>query len=87
MDRHCSEGTLSNGTVPSGDPYPQDQRTRPGLKLSHPLNDHTNSTRADTPLEFDYRYRVPALFGQLDYDLSDDVSIATSIVQVNTALS
>jgi outer membrane receptor for ferrienterochelin and colicin len=34
--------------------------------------------RADTPPDFDYRYRVPALFGQLDYDLSDDVSIAAS---------
>ena len=40
-------GTLSNGTVPSGDPYPQDQRTRrldAGLKLSHPLNDHTTAS-------------------------------------------
>ena len=126
-------GTLSNGTVPSGDPYPQDQRTRrldAGVKLSHPLSDHTTASvrasvmrqdhdhrfgdrlevdrhetqllelsvarnssratwvggaalqidqyRADTPPDFDYRYSVPALFGQLDYDLSDNVSIAVS---------
>ena len=133
MTENRRGGTLADGTVPSGDPYPQDQRTRrldAGVKFSHPLNDHTavavrasamrqdhdhrfgarleadrhetqllefsvsrNSSRAtwvggaayqidqyraDTPPEFNYRYRVPALFGQLDYDLSDDVSIAAS---------
>ena len=126
-------GTISDGTVPSGNPFPQDQKTRrldAGMKLSHPLNELTtvevrassmrqdhdhrfggrlevdrhetrllelsvvrNSSRitlvggaayqvdqyqADMLPAFDYRYRVPALFGQVDYDLSDDVAIAAS---------
>ena len=126
-------GTTPTGTVPTGSPFPQDQKTQridAGIKLSHSLNELTtvelrassmrqdhdhrfgdrleidrhetrllelsvtrNSSRmtlvggtayqvdqysADMLPAFDYRYRVPALFGQIDYDLSDDVTIAAS---------
>ena len=111
-------GTTPNGTVPTGSPFPQDQKTQridAGIKVSHSLNDLTtvelrassmrqdhdhrfgdrleidrhetrllefsvtrNSSRmtlvggtayqvdqysADMLPTFDYRYRVPALFG------------------------
>ena len=52
-------GTLSNGTVPSGDPYPQDQRTRrldAGVKLSHPLSDH-DSLGATSVMRQDHDHR------------------------------
>ena len=37
-------GTTPNGTVPTGSPFPQDQKTQridAGIKLSHSLNDLT----------------------------------------------
>ena len=34
--------------------------------------------QADVLPSFNYHYRVPALFGQFDYDLSDDITIAAS---------
>ncbi|MDC0214088.1 TonB-dependent receptor [Gammaproteobacteria bacterium] len=133
MTENRQGGTIPNGKVPSGDPFPQNQKTRrldAGMKVSHSLNnrskievrassmrqdhDHrfggrlevdshqtrllefsvvrnspsitlvggaayqVDQYRADMLPAFDYRYRVPALFGQIDYDLSDDIAIAAS---------
>ena len=126
-------GTTGGGTVPDGNAFLQNQKTRRldgGVKFSYSLDDLTTfDVRAssmrqshdhlfgrryevdshETQLlefsvarnssiatwvggvayqedryqskslpEFDYRFRVPALFGQFDLDISEDVSFAAS---------
>jgi len=126
-------GTDRGGTVPGGEPFPQDQDTRrldlagtleqplseqttAQLRLSTMRQDHdhrygdllevdrhetlllevsaarqsarttwvggaayqVDRYRAETFPEFDYDYRAPALFAQLDHDLGDNFALAAS---------
>jgi outer membrane receptor protein involved in Fe transport len=133
MSEDRQGGTLEGGTVPSGDPFAQNQDTRRfdlGATLEQSLGDDTTAQlrlssmrqdhdhrygdlvevdrhetllleasiarqsarttwvggaayqadryRADTFPVFDYDYRAPALFGQIDYDLGDNFALAGS---------
>jgi len=126
-------GTVDGGTVPDGDPFPQNQDTRRvdlGVTLEHPVSEATAAQlrasgmrqdhdhrygdlleidrhettlletsvvhralrttwvggvafqadryRSDTFPAFDYDYRAPAVFGQVDHDLGDNVVLAAS---------